>query len=132
VIWCSAALLTFFLVQQLRSSGGPWLRVPETITDHEGPTFPLSRQAIVMCERSEPLMPRGSSVTVFAPELAPNYDATHYLLAIGLLPRHRIVAPPTAITDAWPDFVIAVGSPLKRDDYVLVAEFPEGRLYRRK
>ncbi len=74
-------------------------------------------------------MPRGSSVTVVAPELAPNFDATHYLTASGMLPRHHVRHPHLADAQASTDFVIALGAPLNHPGYRLVREFPEGRLY---
>jgi len=131
VVYVSAALMTLLLVQGLYSRGGPYFEIPQTVQDHVGRELPLSRQAIVMSRRAEPLLPRGATLTVIAPALAPNYDATHYLTASGLLP-HQHVLHPAFGEDRGPDFVIALGSPLEHPGYHLVREFPEGRLYQRK
>jgi hypothetical protein len=87
-----------------------------------------------MCRHAAPLMPRGSSLTVIAPgsgqDFDPrNFDATHYMTADAQLPYHRVLHPTLAEGEAWPDFVIALGSPLHHRGYRLVREFPEGRLY---
>jgi hypothetical protein len=102
------------------------------VFDHVEPEAPLSRQAIVMSRRAEPLMPRGASVTVIAPAQAPNYDFTHHLTACGMLPRHEVRHPSLAEGERWPDFVIALGAPLEHPGYRLLREFPEGRLYARR
>ncbi|MEK6373263.1 MAG: hypothetical protein AABO58_11265 [Acidobacteriota bacterium] len=129
-VYVSSALMTFLLVQHLLSRGGPYFEIPETVQDHVLRGMPLSRQAIVMSRRAEPLLPRGVTVTVIAPALAPNYDATHYLTASGLLP-HQHVLHPTFEGGRGPEFVIALGSALENPAYHLVREFPEGRIYRR-
>lgn len=131
IVYLSSTLMTFLLVAHLRSRGGPYFEIPETVQDHVARKLPLSRQAIVMSRHAEPLLPRGATVTVIAPALAPNYDATHYLTASGLLP-HQHVLHPAFEGDRGPDFVIALGSPLEHAGYHLVREFPEGRLYQRK
>lgn len=125
--YVSAVLLMLLLVRRYARQGGPYFEMPETVEEHMSPIKPLSRDAIVLSRRAEPLMPRGTSVTVIAPVLAPNYDATHYLAASGLLPHHHVVAPPVELSQ--PDFVIAIGEPDPREGYRLLAEFPEGRLY---
>ena len=124
--------MTLLLVQSLYSRGGPYFEIPETVQDHLGLGVVLSRQAIVMSLRAAALMPRGASLTVIAPALAPNYDVTHYLTASGLLPFHRVLHPTLAEGEHWPDFVIALGAPLEHRGYRLVREFPEGRLYQRR
>lgn len=129
VIYLCAAWMTLLLVREIHSVGGPYFEIPETIFDHVLHDVPLSRQAIVMARRAEPLMPRGSTLTVIEPAAAPNYDWTHYLTASGMLPRHRVVHPTLAEGEHWPDFVIALGGPLQHSGYTLVREFPEGRLY---
>jgi hypothetical protein len=121
--------MTVLLVKDFRSLGGPYLEIPETVLDHVLIDVPMSRQAIVMARKAAPLMPRGSSVTVIEPALAPDYDFTHYLAASGMLPRHRVVHPTLEAGETGPDFVIALGGPLQHPGYQLVREFPEGRLY---
>jgi hypothetical protein len=129
VVYACAALMMLLIVKEFRSVGGPYFEIPETIFDRVLPDVQLSRQAIVMARHAEPLMPRGASLTVIAPALAPNYDPTHYLTASGFLPRHRVQHPTLAEGERWPDFVIALGAPLEHRGYTLLREFPEGRLY---
>jgi hypothetical protein len=133
-IYCSALLLTLLLVRHLRGLGGPYFEIPETIYDHVPGAPHLSRQAIVMSRHAAPLMPRGSSLTVIALTPGQNFDpknfvATHYMTADAQLPHHRVLHPTLDEDEAWPDFVIALGSPLHHRGYRLVREFPEGRLY---
>lgn len=129
VIYCSALFLTLLLVRHLYYLGGPYFEIPETIYDRVPGAPHLSRQAIVMSRRAAPLMPRGSSLTVIAPADGKNFDTTHYMTADGHLPHHRVLHPQLAEGEAWPDFVIALGSPFEHRGYRLVREFPEGRLY---
>jgi hypothetical protein len=116
----TATVLILLLIRHFYGRGGPYFDIPETIEDRVAPRR-------VMCRRVEGLMPRGATVTVLAPKLAPNYDATHYLVASGLLPHHHVVAPP--VEDAWPDFAIALGAPFEHEKYRLERQFAEGRLY---
>ena len=118
------------LVERLHSRGGPYFEIPRTVFDHGGAgPPPLSRQAFVMSENAAPLLPRGATVTVIAPELAPNWDATHYLSASGLLPRQHVLHPTLGEGETGPDFIITVGRPLDRSGYRLVRRFREGWLY---
>jgi len=128
-IYCSALVLTLLLVRHLRGLGGPYFEIPETIYDRVPGAPHLSRQAIVMSRHAAPLMPRGSSLTVIAPALGEHFDVTHYMTADAQLPYHRVLHPALAEGEKWPDFVIALGSPLHHRGYRLVREFPEGRLY---
>ncbi|HEX7828896.1 MAG TPA: hypothetical protein VF787_04545 [Thermoanaerobaculia bacterium] len=132
VITLTAALLTLLLVRLLHARGGPYWEIPETILDHVEPEQTLSRQAIVMSRRAEPLMHAGASLTVIAPAQAPNYDFTHHLVACGMLPHHEVRHPSLGPGEQWPDFVIALGAPLEHPGYMLLREFPEGRLYMRR
>jgi len=125
--------MTVLLVRQLFSRGGPYFEIPETVYDHVSPgSPPLNRQAIVISRRIEPLLPRGASVTVIAPALAPNYDVTHYLTASGFLPHQHVVHPTLGVGEQWPDYIIALGRPLDHPGYRLVREYAEGRLYQRE
>ena len=132
IAYAGAVAMMVLLIRSLHSRGGPYLEIPRTVYDHvtPGPVH-LSRQAIVMAEQAGPLMPRGSTLTVVAPELAPNYDVTHYLTVVGFLPRHRVLHPTLGEGEHWPDYVIALGKPFEHRGYRLVREWPEGRLYRR-
>jgi hypothetical protein len=134
IIYCSALFLTLLLIRHLYGLGGPFFEIPETIYDRVPGAPYLSRQAIVMSRHAAPFMPRGSSLTVIAPALGndfavENIDVTLYMTADAQLPYHRVLHPTLAEGEAWPDFVIALGSPLHHRGYRLVREFPEGRLY---
>ena len=132
VVYVSAGLMTLLLVRHFYVLGGPYFEFPQTVEDHVDRVFPLSRDAIVMSRRAAPFLPRGATVTVLAPALAPNWDATHYLTGSGLLPHQHVVHPALIDSiDSRPDFVIAVRAPLNHAHYLLVHEFPEGKLYRR-
>ncbi len=128
-IYCSALVLTLLLVRHLRGLGVPYFDIPETIYDRVPGSPHLSRQAIVMSRHAAPLMPRGASLTVIAPAEGEHLDVTYYMTADAHLPHHRVLHPTLAEGEAWPDFVIALGSPLQHRGYRLVREFPEGRLY---
>ncbi|HEX8172573.1 MAG TPA: hypothetical protein VF824_18705, partial [Thermoanaerobaculia bacterium] len=105
-------------------------RIPETIQDHVWPTPFASRDAIVVCRRAAPLLPRGAEVTVLTPSEAPEYDQTHWLTGLGLL-VHQHVVPQKLDVPKPPEYVIAVRDPFPDPRYVRIAVFPEGGLYRR-
>jgi len=124
--------MILLLLLHFRALGGPYFEIPRTVYDHVIPGRPpLTRQAIVMSENVAPLLPRGATLTVISPELEPNWDATHYLTASGLLPHQRVMHPAFGPGQQHPDFVIALGRPFSNPEYRLVREFPEGRLYQR-
>jgi hypothetical protein len=130
-IYLGATVLTLLLVRHLHRLGGPYVVRPETIYDRVPGAPHLSRQSIVMSRHAERLMPRGASLTVIAPALGENIDATHYMTASGQLPHHRVVHPSLREGETWPDFVIALGEPFHHRGFRLVAEYPEGRIYAR-
>ncbi|MGN6183577.1 MAG: hypothetical protein ACTHQM_07985 [Thermoanaerobaculia bacterium] len=135
IVCVTAVFLTSLLVRLLYARGGPYFAMPETVLDHVHPERSLSEQTILLCRRAELWMPRGSSLTVIAPQQAPNYDFTLHLTACGQLPRHEVRHPALADDERehWPDFVLAVGdAKLVHSGYRFVAEFPEGRLYARR
>ena len=70
-------------------------------------------------------------VSDIAPALAPNWDATHYLTASGLLPYQRVLHPSLAKDERGPDFVITLGRPLEHRGYRLVRQWRAGWLYQR-
>lgn len=128
----AAVVLLAALVARFRWLGGPYFDVfPPTVQDHVWPTRFLSADAILLCERAAPLMPRGAEVTVLAPREAPNYDQTHWILAVAMLPLQIPVPQKLEGTtrQTLPDYVIAIGDPLPHPSYRLVAQFPEGALY---
>jgi hypothetical protein len=134
VVYLTAAVLTLLLVRLLHARGGPYWERPETILDHVGTDTHHSRDAIRLIRRAEMFVPTGTSLTVLVPAQAPHYDYTHHLLASGLLPHHEVRHPSLAAheTRLWPDYLIAIESPLVHPGYRLVMEWPEGRLYQRR
>ena len=131
VLICAAAVV--FLgatVRRFHWLGGPYFEFPDTIQDHVWPARFPSADAIVLCRRAEPLLPRGAKVTVLKPAEAPNYDQTHWLTGLGMLPRQHLV--PQKIEETQPEYVIAIHDEFPNAGYEKVATFPEGFLYKRK
>ena len=128
---CVAAIVFLAaLVRRYHWLGGPYFDFfPSTIQDHVWPARFPSADAIVLCRRVEPLLPRGAKVTVLKPAEAPNYDQTHWLTGLGLLTHQRVM--PQKLDDG-PQFVIAIRAPLEDPRYSLVKSFPEGGLYELK
>ena len=132
LVYVAAAVFAAALVHRFHWLGGPYFEVPETIQDHVWPERFPSRDAIVLSRRAEPLLPRGATVTILAPAEAPEYDQTHWLTGLGMLPRQHAMPqnldlPPEKL----PQYVIAIGDPLPDPHYRLVRQFPEGFLYER-
>lgn len=134
VLICAAALLFLGLtIKRLAWLGGPYFQFPETIQDHVWPVRFMSTDAIVLSRRAGPLLPRGATVTILAPSEAPNFDQTHWLTGLGMLPRqHPVPQKLDGLRESQPQFVITIRAPLEHADYERVATFPEGSLYRRK
>lgn len=112
--------------------GGPYFDFfPPTIQDHVWPARFPSADAILLCRRAADVLPRDAEVTVLAPAQAPNYDQTHWLTGLGLLPRQKVVAPDLEGTSRadLTDYVIAIGEPFAHPAYRLVTRWPEGALY---
>jgi len=132
VIYAAAIAFAAAIVHRFHWLGGPYFDVPDTIQDHVWPTRFRSADAIVLSRRAEPLLPRGARVTVLAPVEAPNFDQTHWLTGLGMLPRQRAVPPKFDDPRAMPDYVIAIGDPFANPAYRRIASFPEGALYARR
>jgi hypothetical protein len=129
IVYAATIVFLGASVHRFHWLGGPYFTLPETIQDHVWPARFLSADAIVLCRRAEPLLPRGATVTVLAPQEAPNYDQTHWLTGLGLLTHQRVV--PQKL-ETPPRFVIAIRSPFDDARYRLVATFAEGFLYELK
>lgn len=133
VIVAAVVLFIGATVRRFHWLGGPYFTFPATIQDHVWPTFFPSRDAIVLSRRAEPLLPRGATFTIVKPSEAPNYDQTHWLTGLGLLPRqHAMPQKLDGPLARLPQYVIAIHEPLEHAHYELVQSFPEGHLYRRK
>lgn len=132
VLLLAALSLLTLTARRLHWLGGPYFDFfPSTIQDHVWPARFPSADAIVLSRRAEPLLPRGAEVTILAPAQAPNYDQTHWLTALGMLPRQRAVPPDLdgSTREDLTDFVIAIGDPFPHRAYRVVRQFPEGALY---
>lgn len=132
-VFVVAAAIVFFaaLVHRFHWLGGPYFDFfPPTIQDHVWPARFPSADAIVLCRRAEPLLPRGANVTVLKAGEAPNYDQTHWLTGLGMLPRQHVV--PQKVDELKPDYVIAIHEEFPHAGYTKIATFPEGFLYKRR
>lgn len=133
VIVAAAIVFIGATVRRFHFLGGPYFEIPETIQDHVWPTPFPSRDAIVLSRRAEPLLPRGATVTIILPSEGPNYDQTHWLTGLGMLPRQHVVPQKLDLPPAQlPQFVITIHEPFEHPHYDLMQSFPEGHLYRRK
>ncbi len=131
LVLLAALVFVAATVRRFHWLGGPYFAIPQTIQDHVWPARFPSADAILLSRRAEPLLARGAEATVIAPAQAPNYDQTHWLTGLGLLPRQHVVAPDLegGSREDLTDFVIAIGEPFPHPAYRLVTRFPEGALY---
>jgi hypothetical protein len=131
IIVAAAVAFLAALVRRFHWLGGPYFEFfPPTIQDHVWPARFPSADAIVLCRRAEPLLPRGAKVTVLKPAEAPNYDQTHWLTGLGMLPRQQLV--PQKVDELQPDYVLAIHEEFANPTYSKIATFPEGFLYKRR
>lgn len=131
LVYAAAIAFAAATIHRFHWLGGPYLDFfPETIQDHVWPARFPSRDAIVLSRRAEPLLPRGAKVTILKPAEAPNYDQTHWLTGLGMLPRQHPVAQ--KIEETNPEFVIAIHEEFVHPAYAKIATFPEGALYKRQ
>lgn len=122
-------------MRRLYTRGGPYLERPETIVDHVGPHKHMTRDALVLLPRVRRLIPRGATVTCFQPvNGAQQYDPLNVLAAVGQLPAQKVLMPFSAGIDTprqWlVEYVVAIRQPFTHPAYRMIAEFPEGRLYK--
>ena len=130
LIYAAALVFIMAVVRRYHWLGGPYFTFPDTIQDHVWPERFASADAIVLARRAEPLLPRGAKVTLLTPSEAPNYDQTHWLTGLGLLPRQEVVPQKVdGPRETLPDYVIAIRGPFDHPHYRVVATFPEGFLY---
>jgi hypothetical protein len=130
IVYVAAVVFAAATIQRFHWLGGPYFQFPDTIQDHVWPARFPSADAIVLSRRAEPLLPRGAKVTILKPGEAPNYDQTHWLTGLGMLPRQHLV--PQKIDELQPEYIIAIHEEFVHPNYEKVATFPEGFLYRRK
>lgn len=130
IVFAAAIVFAGATVHRFRWLGGPYFAFPATIQDHVWPVRFPSRDAIVLSRRAEPLLPRGAKVTILKPAEAPNFDQTHWLTGLGMLPRQHPVAQ--KVDETQPQYVISIHEEFAHASYEKVATFPEGFLYKRK
>lgn len=124
IVAVATLILLIAFVNRLYTRGGPYFTRPETIVDHVGPNKHETRDALVLLPKVRPLLPRGARVTCFEPGNADTMP--DFFTAVGQLPQQVVIAP----NDGMPEYVIAIRKPLDNSAYRMIAEFPEGRLYK--
>ena len=124
IVAAATVVLLVAFANRLYTRGGPYFARPQTIVDHVGPDKHETRDALVLLPKVRPLLPNGATVTCFTPgssDYSPDFFA-----AVGQLPQQRVMSPYGTL----PEYIIAVGNPYDNPAYRVVAEFPEGRLYK--
>jgi hypothetical protein len=135
VVAVATLILLFAFVHRLYTRGGPYFTRAATIMDHVGPNKHETRDALLLLPKVRRLLPRGAHVTCFRPVNGEqNYDLPNFFAAVGQLPDQAVFPPFVASLGSNPsdlvEYVIAVRDPFTHPNYRVVAEFPEGRLYR--
>jgi hypothetical protein len=131
IVFAASAVFAAAAIKRFHWLGGPYFELlPPTIQDHVWPEPFASRDVILLCREVQPLLPRGATATVIEPSEAPNFDQTHWLTGLGMLPHQRFV-PPT-FEEPLPDYVLAVRNPFDHQAYELRASLEAGWLYERK
>ena len=124
IVAAATLILLIAFVNRLYTRGGPYFERPATIVDHVGPNKHETRDALVLLPKVRRLLPRGAHVTCFEPG---NTDTMpDFFAAVGQLPQQIVVSP----NGDLPEYVIAIRKPFDNSAYRLIAEFPEGRLYK--
>lgn len=135
MVAAATVILLITCIQRLYSRGGPYFEEPLTILDHVAPVRDETRDALLLLPKVRPLLPRGAEVTCFRPVNGEQqYDMAKFFAAVGQLPA-QVVLPPFVAGATLPrqslvEYVIAVDEPFNHPAYRVVAEFPEGRLYK--
>jgi hypothetical protein len=124
IVAAATVILLIAFVNRLYTRGGPYFARSETIVDHVGPNKHETRDALVLLPKVRRLLPRGARVTCFEPGNADTMP--DFFAAVGQLPQQIVVSP----NGVLPEYVIAIRKPLDNSAYRVIAEFPEGRLYK--
>jgi len=124
IVAAATVILLIAFVNRLYTRGGPYFARPETIVDQVGPNKHETRDALVLLPKVRRLLPRGARVTCFEPGNADTMP--DFFAAVGQLPQQIVVSP----NGVLPEYVIAIRKPLDNSAYRVIAEFPEGRLYK--
>lgn len=127
LIVAAAVVFALALIRRFHSLGGPYFDFfPQTIQEHVSVHRWPSADAIVLSRNAAKLLPRGATVTILQPSQAPNYDATHFLTGVGLMPHQRVIKQDLA---QRPQFVLALREPFEHPSYRLLHEVEGGRIY---
>jgi hypothetical protein len=124
IVAAATVILLIAFVNRLYTRGGPYFARSETIVDHVGPNKHETRDALVLLPKVRRLLPRGARVTCFEPGNADTMP--DFFAAVGQLPQQIVLSP----NGVLPEYVIAIRKPLDNSAYRVIAEFPEGRLYK--
>lgn len=128
IIVAAAIVFTLATLNRFRWLGGPYFEFfPPTIQDYVWPERFASRDAIVLCRRIAKTLPRGATATVIQPSQSPNFDQTHWLTGLGMLPHQRVLPP--KFEEPLPEYVVALREKFEHPAYRLKQSFPEGHLY---
>ena len=135
IVTGATLILLVAFAHRLYTRGGPYFTVPPTIVDHVGPNKHETRDALLLLPRVRAMLPRGALVTCFRPVNGEQHDdMPNFFAAVGQLPDQTVLPPFVASLGSNPsdlvEWVIAVRDPFTHPAYRVVAEFPEGRLYR--
>jgi hypothetical protein len=135
ILAAATLVLLAVFTNRLYSRGGPYTQQPQTIVDHVGRKKHDTRDALVLLPRIRPMLPRGATVTCFRPiGGSENYDMQNFFAAVGQLPDQSVLPPFVAGLKVAPaelvEYVVAIREPFTHPAYRVVAEFPEGRLYK--
>ncbi len=136
ILSIATLVLLAAFIHRLYTRGAPYFEPPLTIVDHVGPGRHETRDALTLLPRIRPLLPRSAQVTCFRPNGLgeQNYDMPNYFAAVGQLPDQTVLPPFVAGVDvprpSLVEYVIAVREPFTHPAYRVIAEFPEGRLYK--
>jgi len=135
VVAATTLILLIAFGHRLYTRGGPYFSAPETIVDHVGPNKHETRDALLLLPKVRSMLPRDALVTCFRPQNGKQHDdMPNFFVAVGQLPDQTVLPPFVASLGSDPsnlvEWVIAVRDPFTHPSYRVVAEFPEGRLYR--
>ena len=122
----SAALTIAMIAQQLRRGEG-YFRRGETIFEHTTWIGDPIRKLPALLPNVAKILPRGETVACFEPVDGKVHNDYCSLVASGYLIRNRVV--PFGYDPQW---VVAVSNPFDDPNYVLFANFPDGRLYKKR
>lgn len=128
--WLCGGLLVAGLVYRIADAGPLTLAAPRTALTL---TQPGLEDIVVFFQHVERRVPPGRSVAVIpAPRHEIASPLVYYYLALGQLPRHRVLyAESPHFPGPAPDYVASFRAPVDDPRLELVAKLPQGFVYRR-